>query len=595
MELRIYYESIEQAVHYVKPIIEEYMSDRDESYELKLIELKGNYKYYGKNVAQIIFWKDPDILVTLVKESTEIPLLFVEFSTAVLTEDHELQRFDGITTAIDNDCIYAKISPLKESSKSHGGNIDFNHLKPYSQIKEEFDICPFYFEWPTDENNEMVKTHPDYLACPPELENFKKLLFEILEVLDNEDFMENWPDVLFEKLSEVKCFQEWFERLEECEIPNKETYERDSSRIYWKEENGEEHLVLKFNRFGHAMDPERGWLSYTYLIDENVGSKMTFEEENDAWYKSTPKEDKIRDYLMENGISDKHDLLYLAMLGSGLYKYEKFKEGVLEEHDDETEIDISDFLNEKYLELNKSLRTIIKFSNYFKIEDTSGNYIKLIWPDFREEGEEECFDDQPDVSILKERESISEDEVTYLSAYEVLKENGFELAAVSYPGAQGDKAILIEPGKGRKQKRKYVDIVSYITDEAINLQENKGKFSPSKVQGDIDEVNKYKTKSSYKEALETFKLRNDIPSPSNKITIGVGFWANQRFRIGNVMDLELKNLDYFIYIDHDLTEWEIWSNTEDNLFDKVQGELDLPKTYELVKTEKGNPKRLSDF
>jgi len=595
MELRIYYESIEQAVHYVEPIIEEYKSERDKDFDVKLVELKGKYKYYGENLAQIIFWKDPDILLSLVKESTEIPLLFIEFSTAVLTEDHELQRFDGITTAIANDCIYAKISPLKESSKSHGGNIDFNHLKPYSQIKEEFEVSPFYFEWPTDEENEIVKTHPHYLACPPELENFKKLLFGILEIIDHEDFMENWPDELFEELSEVEYFKEWFEKLEDCETPNKETYERESSRIYWKEEDGEEHLVLKFNRFGHAMDPERGWLSYTYLIDENVGSKMIFEEENDAWYKSTPKEDEINNYLMENGISDKHDLLYLTMLGSGLYKYEEFKEDVLGEHDGETEIDISNFLNEKYLELNKSLRTIIKFSNYFRIEDTSDNYIKLIWPDFKEDGEKECFENQPDVSILKKRETISEDEVTYLSAYEVLKKNNFELAAVSYPGAQGDKAILIEPEKGRKQKRKYVDIISYISDELINLQENKGKFSPSKVQGDINEVNKYKNKVTYKEALEIFKLKNDIPSTSDKITIGVGFWANKRFSIRNVKDLELKDLDYFVYLDHDLTEWEIWSNIEDDMFDKVKGELDLPKTYELVKTEKKNHKKLSDF
>ena len=54
---------------------------------------------FSKKIAPIIYWKDPDILISLVKDDVEHPLVLLEFSTAVFTEDHELQRFDGMLTA----------------------------------------------------------------------------------------------------------------------------------------------------------------------------------------------------------------------------------------------------------------------------------------------------------------------------------------------------------------------------------------------------------------------------------------------------------------------------------------------------------------
>lgn len=117
-EIRIYYESIEQANHLIYPIIKNKISEN----KIKLVRLKGSYEDYSKRVAPIIFWKNPDILITVIKNKEEFPLVQIEFSNAVFTEDHELQRFDGLVASAENNCIYAKISfpdeKFSELSKS---------------------------------------------------------------------------------------------------------------------------------------------------------------------------------------------------------------------------------------------------------------------------------------------------------------------------------------------------------------------------------------------------------------------------------------------------------------------------------------------
>lgn len=110
-EIRIYYESIEQGANYIKPIIENSLRKNKLNVDVKLIRLKGSYSYYSQKVAPIIFWKDPDILITSVIDDVEYPLLLIEFSNAVFTEDHELQRFDGLVASAKNNCVYVKISP----------------------------------------------------------------------------------------------------------------------------------------------------------------------------------------------------------------------------------------------------------------------------------------------------------------------------------------------------------------------------------------------------------------------------------------------------------------------------------------------------
>ena len=74
-------------------------------------------------------------------------------------------------------------------------------------------------------------------------------------------------------------------------------------------------------------------------------------------------------------------------------------------------------------------------------------------------------------------ESTKEDLITYASI-KLLKKAGCEILAVSYPDAQGDKAILI--GQGRTTKLIYLDIIATNSTKPLKisvlLQENKERY-----------------------------------------------------------------------------------------------------------------------
>ena len=76
-EIRIYYESYEQANHYIKPIIQ----DSFPEIEIRLISFsKGNAYIDGSLISRILKFKNPDILISYIIGSEEMPLFVIEFS-----------------------------------------------------------------------------------------------------------------------------------------------------------------------------------------------------------------------------------------------------------------------------------------------------------------------------------------------------------------------------------------------------------------------------------------------------------------------------------------------------------------------------------
>ena len=57
-EIRIYFESIEQVNHFILPAIVKALKKIKLEIPIKLVKLRGNYKYYGRKIAPIIYWKD---------------------------------------------------------------------------------------------------------------------------------------------------------------------------------------------------------------------------------------------------------------------------------------------------------------------------------------------------------------------------------------------------------------------------------------------------------------------------------------------------------------------------------------------------------
>jgi hypothetical protein len=338
---------------------------------------------------------------------------------------------------------------------------------------------------------------------------------------------------------------------------------------------------LKINRFGHAMDPERGMLAYYGTIWDNTISKMMFNKNNTSWYKDTPNESKITSYLAKNGLKTTDDFLHCFSLGSGTIanvKFQTFLQKFKNNSNETVKIDLSTFLNVNFHTLNKSLRTIFKFSKQFHIIDTDGKTrVKFVWQPFSTENNFATF---PNVTPIQLRTLLDEDDITYISVHNVLKNNGYKLIAVSYPGAQGDRVVLAEAGTGRRQKRRYIDIVSYLPQKHTVLQENKGKFTPSQIQSEINELAKYKSETTYKISIEKFvdRFEKDVP---HIFKVGVGFWANTKFTVTHIQKLNIAQLDYFIFIHSDQTTWKLFSSGKGDLFSITEGKVNLPNVYEV--------------
>lgn len=577
-EVRIYFECLEQAAHFIKPILEQTESFKKKLFEIKLIKLTGNFALYSKLVAPVVYLKDPDILITIVEDAIEYPLFQLEISTAVFTEDHELQRFDGIVASTENNCIYGKLSPINKTSQSaHGGNTKFNYLTSYKAIYDKFGKLAFHFDWPCDEKGNVI-VNPNFMSCPAEV----KTLVSFLKQLSNFvsagkiNFSKWLVDFENELVKEIG-FPEWIEKLKSFTLPDIKT--QNTSRTEWKEANKEFHL--KINRFGHAMDPERGMLAYYGTICDNTIAKMLFDKKNTAWYKDTTKEKEITAYLKRNGLNTASDFLHCFLLGSGTIRNEKFVELTNKYKGSKSksiEIDLSNFLKENFFTLNKALRTVFKFSKQLHITDTEGETrIKFVWRKFSVAND---FTKFPAITPIQDRTVFDEDDITYISVHNVLRQNGYKLIAVSYPGAQGDRVVLAEAGTGRRQQRRYIDIISYLPKSHSALQENKGKFSPASIQGEIKELAKYKTEKPYKESIEKFLSRFEEEAP-HVFKIGVGFWANSKFTIENIQQLEIDKLDYFIFIKSDQTNWKVFCTGKTKLFSETEGTVELPKVYEV--------------
>jgi hypothetical protein len=401
-------------------------------------------------------------------------------------------------------------------------------------------------------------------------------------IYENNYIEDGWIKEVEKDLLKEPFFKEWKKKLENFEQPD--TTNLQSSRTEFNSIKNE--LTLKFNRFGHAMDPERGMLAYYGQLYDKIIVKMVFSIDNSSWYKNVPKESEIMDHIHRNGLNRVYDFLYCFMLGSGLDNNDEFKELISTYKDNETtclEIDLTKFLENNYLLLNKPLRTIFKYSNKFLITDGNGNpKINFVWKNFNKKEE---YATHLKITHINSKNFFDEDDVTYIIVHNVLKVNKFKILAVSYPGAQGDRVILIEPHTGRSQERRYIDIISYFPEKFTTLQENKGSFNAREIRKEIDELSKYKKENRYKKAINSFIEKFDIKAPKI-IKIGVGFWANLTIDISNIRDLDLDNLDYFVYLTKDRRKWIIWTG-KDCMFNIKHGEISIPNSFEVSEIKLG--------
>ena len=429
---------------------------------------------------------------------------------------------------------------------------------------------------------DVAETDPDFLSCPKQIPELKTLLRAVTEEIISKGYSQDWIKDVCNELRKYNYFREWLSKLKSKLEENVSTL--NTSRTRWIEKDPLLHveaLEIKLNRFGHAMDPERGMLAYYGTLTSNVVSKMVFSERTDAWFKDIPKEDEIKN-IVRRGLEKVYDFLLCFALGSGLYVNKEFMNIIRKYRNCSKKhaiIDLTEFIRANFLKLNKALKTIFSYSKLFIIEDDSGQRrVTFTWKPFRET---DAYKNYSEVTQITEREKLDEDDVTYIIVHNILRPNGFKLIAVSYPGAQGDRRILVQAGTGRRQPRKYIDIISYLPSKAIILEENKGVYNVNEIQEEIDELSLYKNSKAYINGLKDFLERFAPKAVGAPIKIGIGFWANRSFSISHIKRVDLKDLDYFVYVTKDRRSWKIWRSNNGNIFSTTSGEVELPKTFEI--------------
>ena len=108
IEFRLYYECLEQAHCYIQPIIEKAISKNSSIILVK--RFKTATQFLEGSLFAIQSLTTSDALITGIIDGIEYPLGIIEFTEAVVTEDHELQRTNGAVAAYLANCFYIKIS-----------------------------------------------------------------------------------------------------------------------------------------------------------------------------------------------------------------------------------------------------------------------------------------------------------------------------------------------------------------------------------------------------------------------------------------------------------------------------------------------------
>ncbi|AKS39746.1 hypothetical protein NP92_11835 [Anoxybacillus gonensis] len=495
-EIRIYAEVWEQGMYF-----KSYFDKINPNYDIKVILINTNLNNYSnKSIISLLrHFKKFDAFISFVKNDKEYPLFMIEFSTAVVTDDHELQRGDALYWAYHNKVAYMKISPSKKLSPTagtqHGGGTKISVHDQVINIFKKKGVM-IHIDWPSLETTEHVAGEKNFLSCPPYssylLEVLKKSINIIESSLDNNQYYEGLWNFLCEHKVEGIKLRDWL--TIDRDILSKIN---DSQR--YKINREEKRLQIKVNRFGHAMDPERGMLAFWRLLLgedwEIVGEFHMYRPEIE-----TPKNSKAPSYkklfdrvsqeknllkLVKENIEDRGNVvdkcfaLKLFLLATNTHKY--FEVSL----DNET-YHMDDDILYRFLRSGKKItafKNLLLYCDKFVLTGLDrAKLVTITWNkkivnDYYNSLKTELSKDLTPLPIsLPLEEYFNEDIVTYVTK-EYLVQKGYEIVAISYPDAQGDRCVLV--GSGREIDRTYVDIIALTPDHKILLVECKQNLNQS--------------------------------------------------------------------------------------------------------------------
>jgi hypothetical protein len=599
-QIRIYYECLEQAENYIKPIIEQVT--KDQNTEIILVKRPETASELNNGaISAILTLTTPDALITGIttKDNQEIeyPLILIEFTEAVTTEDHELQRTYGAIAAYLSGAYYLKIAGEKYSEKEFGGA----QYNPFSTPKIFIEELKYYgyiiANWETEPNNPYtLQRNPNYPSCPSNIPILTDTLQKVVAAFITNT--EQWFNKSFSELSKTTSYQQYRSEVNNATGAQEllETWKnRRKSNLnklrYFVTQNS---ISAKINRFSHAMDPDRGILTFIATLFSQKYQvygiyALVRPRGNDLMQQEMSSLSLLRQKLTTAIEMDKGGIptWLITELNTIVQNAQSINQEIDIQHiwesykneipKNKVVLTIAYFLDGLYLNHNGIL---LKWDKRKLINTTQKDFLPHFSSVF---GFTNFTIPTPITEVQNE---VDEDEVTYTIVHKVLIPNGFKIVSVSYPGSQGGGAILPNPELGKAQPREYPDVIALPPDNTnidVVLNESKGMFSIASVEADVTKTLEYKTDPSKITALKETLCVAQVIDPNKQlknIIIGVAFGVKSNTRTTWQPD----NVD-FIFRIVDRNRWAIgiFSQEMKNLIDKIVGETSFPKLFKLNK------------
>lgn len=442
---RVYFECLEQAEHFGIDAIRAAVGDQAEIQLIRLPPISSQDSLAGSLSAGLAM-KNPDLVVSALVGSREIPLAWIEISTAVLAEDHIQQRFDSVVAAGKLNVVFVKIESPRSSTADHGGNTSFDQSEMFRLGRQALGVYGFHIVWPTTDNRLRARRSQIRLSCPETTLGLEDLLRELIRIVRVNGAL------VTSELENSSALPPWAQsQLERYRRPLAPLEPRRSTRF---SRQGDD-WILKFNRWGHGMDPERGM----------------------AWYHRFRTGQPLIGKIHDPEALDRSSAIDNFQRATGLRIADSASR-------DTFTIDVSgDLANSN---INRSGLAIFSTCKKFVVCDIDGRpLVQFVWSGMQSV----VVKNNKMSSRVAPSTATNEDEVTYALCHVFAKHLNLKTHSVSYPGAQGDFALL--EGSGRAVRRTYVDLIAVdnvTSPNEILLVESKGNRSRSAIASDAKKV-----------------------------------------------------------------------------------------------------------
>jgi hypothetical protein len=454
---RVYFECLEQAEHFGIDAIKSAIHGEP---SIELVRLPSSSRHSGlaNSLVRGLQMKNPDLVITAICQGNEIPLVWVEISTAVLAEDHVQQRFDSVVAAHKMKVVFVKIEAPRVSPSAHGGNVSFDRSEFLKLGRQKLGVHGFHLIWPTTADGLRAIRSPVRASCPESTLGLEQILKVLINIVERNGDLE-----LKELLDSPELPANFRMQLDSHTSPIATPGRKRSTRLF---QSGSD-WTLKFNRWAHAMDPERGMSWYhRYRIGQPLCGQL---HDKDA---TTPRE-AIRNFSRATGIA----IDLSPQRGST--------------------VDITESILDS--SVNRSGLAIIQNCKEFVVCTEDGTpLVRLVWTSVADN--QIATDNQS--SLIAPAESTNEDEVTYSVCNAFVRHLKLQVHSISYPGAQGDFAVL--EGEGRATKRTYFDLIAVdnpTNPRRILLVESKGNRNRASISPDIEKVSSWRDDSVRRQNL----------------------------------------------------------------------------------------------